>query len=176
MTVRTAELVMAIATILLSIALMWKSSELAIGWIPDKGPGSGFWPFWLSTGLLLASLTTLVRWFLRATPESRSNETYISRERALRRRHLRRGDPVPAGRDPLRRHLRSLFAFLLFYLKFVGGHKWTATIALTVGIPVFIFCLFEWALTIPAAQGDFRAAVLSDLRPDVLSRPSEETR
>ncbi len=54
MTVRTAELLMAIATILVSLALMWKSSELAIGWIPEKGPGSGFWPFWLSTGLLLA--------------------------------------------------------------------------------------------------------------------------
>jgi len=149
MSVRTAEFLMAIATILISIALMWKSSDLAIGWIPEKGPGSGFWPFWLSTGLLLASLTTLVRWFMRATPESRSNEIYISRN-ALS------VVGISAGAIAfllIATHFVgiyfSLFAFLAFYLKFVGRHSWTVTIALTLGIPVFIFCLFEWALTIP---------------------------
>ncbi len=43
----------------------------------------------------------------------------------------------------------ALFLFLMFYLKFVGRHKWGVTLALTFGIPVFIFCLFEWALKIP---------------------------
>jgi len=149
MSVRTAELWMAIATILLSLALMWKSAELTIGWIPDRGPGSGFWPFWLSVGLLLASLTTLVRWFLRATPESRSKEIYISRSALY-------VVGISAGSIAfllIATHFVgiyiSLFVFLAFYLKFVGGHSWTATIALTICIPVFIFCLFEWALTIP---------------------------
>ena len=79
MTVRTAELVMAIVTILVSASIMWKSTELSIGWVPDRGPGSGVWPFYLSAGMLVASITTLVRWFMKATPESRSSETYISR-------------------------------------------------------------------------------------------------
>ena len=39
--------------------------------------------------------------------------------------------------------------FLMFYLKFVGRHTWRLTIMLTLGLPVFVFCLFEWALTIP---------------------------
>ncbi len=149
MTVRTAELLMAIATILVSLALMWKSSELAIGWIPDKGPGSGFWPFWLSTGLLLTSIITLVRWFMRATPESRSNDIYVSRTALY-------VVGISAGAIAfllIATHFVgiyiSLFFFLLFYLKVVGGHSWTATGALTIGIPIFIFCLFEWALTIP---------------------------
>ena len=43
----------------------------------------------------------------------------------------------------------SLVLFLLFYLKYVGRHTWALTIVLTIGIPVFIFCLFEWALKIP---------------------------
>jgi putative tricarboxylic transport membrane protein len=119
MTVRTAELLMAIATILISLAIMWKSTELSIGWVPRKGPGSGAWPFWLSTGMLLASIATLVRWFLRMTPESRSEETYISRTAAY-------VVGVSVGA-------------LLFLL--IATH--------IVGVPVFIFCLFEWALTIP---------------------------
>jgi len=149
MTVRTAELVMAIATILISLALMLKSLELPIGWVRERGPGSGVWPFWLSTGMLLASITTLVRWFRRATPESRSQETYIPRP-AL----YVVGVSVGAilflliGTHFIGIYF-SLVPFLFFYLRFVGHHGWGTTLSLTFGVPVFIFCLFDWALTIP---------------------------
>ena len=43
MTVRTAELGMAILLGLLSLGLMWKSTELDIGWVPGEGPGGGAW-------------------------------------------------------------------------------------------------------------------------------------
>jgi putative tricarboxylic transport membrane protein len=149
MTVRTAELLMAIVTILISLALMWKSTELSIGWVPQKGPGSGAWPFWLSTGMLLASIATLVRWFRKVTPESRSEEVYIPRT-AL----YVVGVSVGALLFLLiATHFVgiyiALFFFLFFYLRFVGRHGWVTTMSLTIGVPVFIFCLFEWALTIP---------------------------
>ncbi|MDX1422947.1 MAG: tripartite tricarboxylate transporter TctB family protein [Kiloniellales bacterium] len=149
MTVRTAELLMAIATILISLAIMWKSTELSIGWVPRKGPGSGAWPFWLSTGMLLASIATLVRWFLRMTPESRSEETYISRTAAYVV-----GVSVGALLFLLiATHIVGIYIalllFLFFYLRFVGRHGWLTTLSITIGVPVFIFCLFEWALTIP---------------------------
>jgi len=149
MTVRTAELVVAIVTILISLAIMWKSTELSIGWVPRKGPGSGAWPFWLSTGMLLASIATLVRWFLRATPESRSDEIYISRTAAY---------VVGVSVGSLlflliATHFVGIYISLVFflfgYLRFFGRHGWVTTMSLTIGVPVFIFCLFEWALTIP---------------------------
>lgn len=149
MTVRTAELLMAIATIVISLAFMWKSTELSIGWVPQKGPGSGAWPFWLSTGMLLASIATLVRWFRKTTPESRSDEAYISRT-AL----YVVGVSVGAllflliATHFVGIYIALLF-FLFFYLRFVGRHGWVTTLSLTIGVPVFIFCLFEWALTIP---------------------------
>ena len=39
--------------------------------------------------------------------------------------------------------------FLMFYLKYLGRHKWSTTMILTIAVPIFIFCLFEWALKIP---------------------------
>ena len=94
-------------------------------------------------------MTTLVRWFLRATPESRSNEPYITRENAIVV-----GISVAAILLLLlATHFvglyASLFLFLLFYLRFIGRHSWPVSGILTVAIPVFIFCLFEWALKIP---------------------------
>ena len=82
MTVRTAELLMGIATLLVSLGLMWNvySDGLRIGWVEGRGPGAGMWPFWLSLGMALASVATLVRWFQGKTPESRSLEPYIAPE------------------------------------------------------------------------------------------------
>lgn len=149
MTVRTAELLMAIILSLASAGLMWKSTELSIGWVPEKGPGSGFWPFWLSSGMLLTSIWTMFRWFKKQTPESVSEEPYLPREA-----YYVVGVSVGAILGLLiGTHLigiyPSLLFFMLFYVRFVGRHGWKLSLALTFGVPLFIFGLFEWALTIP---------------------------
>ena len=149
MTVRQAELVMAIFLALCSIGLMLKSAELKIGWIEGRGPGSGAWPFWLSTGMLLCCLWTLIRWFRRITPESRSTELYMTRSTVLIVGTSAGAILFLLGATHFIGIYASLVFFLLFYLKYVGRHTWPLTITLTIGIPVFIFCLFEWALKIP---------------------------
>lgn len=149
MTVRTAELLMAIILALCSIGLMIKSAELNIGWIEGKGPGSGAWPFWLSAGMLITCLLTIYRWIKKVTPESRSLELYMTRDTVL-------VVGISAlsilglliGTQLLGIYV-SLIAFLIFYLRFIGRHSWALTISLAICIPFFIFCLFEIALTIP---------------------------
>lgn len=149
MTVRQAELVMAIFLALISIGLMLKSAELKIGWIDGRGPGSGAWPFWLSAGMLLCCLWTLVRWFRRVTPESRSTELYMTRSTVVIVGTSAGAILFLLSATHFIGIYASLVLFLLFYLKYVGRHTWPLTITLTIGIPVFIFCLFEWALKIP---------------------------
>lgn len=153
MTVRTAELVMAIVLALLSIGLMIKSAELNITWILHRGPGAGAWPFWLSAGMLLCCLVTIFRWFRRITPESRNTNVFMTRETI-------RIVGVSAGAILFllsATHLMGLYLalmfFLMFYIKFIGRHTWTVTLCLTFGVPVFIFGLFEWALQIPLPKG-----------------------
>jgi len=149
MTVRTAELLIAIVLAFCSIGLMIKSAELNIGWIEGKGPGSGAWPFWLSAGMLGTCIWTIVRWFRRITPESRSLELYMTRDTVLVV-----GVSALAilglliGIQFLGIYI-SLVVFLLFYIRFIGHHTWALTISLAICIPFFIFCLFEVALTIP---------------------------
>ncbi|MEJ2178148.1 MAG: tripartite tricarboxylate transporter TctB family protein [Gammaproteobacteria bacterium] len=149
MTVRTAEILMAILLALCSIGLMIKSAELKIGWVPERGPGSGAWPFWLSAGMLLACLATIYRWIRGVTPESRNLQPYMTRETVV-------VVGISAGSIVfllVATHLVgiyiALFFFLLFYLKFVGRHSWPLTVAMMVLVPVAVFCLFEWALKIP---------------------------
>lgn len=149
MTVRTAEILMAVILALCSIGLMVKSAELNIGWVERKGPGSGAWPFWLSTGMLITCLWTIYRWFKGVTPESQSSELYIS------------GSTLKVvGTSALSILFLlvvtqfmgiyiALIFFLFLYLRFIGSHSWALTVSLSICIPMFIFSLFEWGLKIP---------------------------
>jgi putative tricarboxylic transport membrane protein len=149
MTVRTAELLMAIALTLLSLAFMYKSAELNIGWVQGRGPGAGAWPFWLSVGMLLASLATLYRWYRRVTPESRSTEVFMSRGAvSIVGTAVAALTALLIGIHTIGIYI-SLILFLFFFVRIVGRHSWPTTIGIALLTPIFIFGLFEWALTIP---------------------------
>jgi hypothetical protein len=153
MTVRTAELLMALVLALLSLGFMMKSAELNIGWVPGRGPGSGAWPFWLSAGMLAATAATILRWFARATPESRSTEAYMSKGAVSIV-----GTSVAAlvglliGTHYIGIYL-SLILFLAFFLRIMGRQSWLVTLGVALLTPVAVFCLFDWALTIPLPKG-----------------------
>ena len=59
---------------LFSIYLMWKSAELPIGYIRGQGPGGGFWPFWLSLGMLLSCVRIAWNWSRGKSLASASDE------------------------------------------------------------------------------------------------------
>ena len=85
---RRAEIVTAFILGILSIYLMWKSGE-APDWNPDiarfdnigliegEGPGSGFWPFWLSFVMLICSVWIAINWYRRTSPPSQSDEEFL---------------------------------------------------------------------------------------------------
>jgi len=149
MTVRTAELLMAIATLLGSIGLMAKVyfEGLNVGWVDGRGPGSGMWPFWLSTMMLLAAAVTLSRWFRGVTPESRSTEDFISRDTIFLVGVSALSILVFLILIQFFGTYIALVAFMLFYVRFLGKHSWGTTIAFVIGTPVFVYLLFEVGLT-----------------------------
>lgn len=149
MTVRTAELLMAIATLAMSLGFMANVyfDGLTIGWVDGRGPGAGVWPFWLSAGMALASLATLVRWFQGATPESRSTEPYIAPETLFL---VGTAAASILGMLILMNIIGTylmLILFMFLYVRVLGNHGWGATIGMMIGTPIFIYLLFEVALT-----------------------------
>lgn len=149
MTVRTAELLMGIATLLMSLGFMWSvwSDGLRIGWVDGRGPGAGVWPFWLSLGMALASVATLVRWAMGKTPESRSREPYIDNDTVfLVGISAFSVLALIVMMETIGTYL-ALMVFMLFYVRFLGKHSWGLTMAFVIGTPVFIYLLFEVALT-----------------------------
>jgi putative tricarboxylic transport membrane protein len=153
MTVRTAELLMAILMAVFSIYLMVKSAELPIGWIEDEGPGGGTWPFWLSTIMLISCGGIMFNWFRKHGSIATSTRTYIEK-------HVLGDVASVAGALIVTVALFSFIGiygalplFLIFYVRFMGKHSWRLTATLSVLIPVVIFYFFEITLKIILPKG-----------------------
>ncbi len=153
---RMAELVMAIVMGVFSLYLMSKSAELPIGWIPGEGPGGGAWPFWLATGMLFCCIATVYRWAKRITPASQSEEVYMD-SRTLKLFLLNAGAlAAMIGLFHIVGAYGAIPVFLIFYLRFLGGHTWRLTGTFAVVTPVITFLFFEIALqkTLPKGFTD----------------------
>ncbi|MGE4660442.1 MAG: tripartite tricarboxylate transporter TctB family protein [Arenicellales bacterium] len=149
MSTRTAELLAGIGLLVFSLVLMWTvyTDGLTIGWVEGRGPGAGVWPFWLSLGMALTSLWTVVRWVRRTTAESRNETPYID------------SDPFALVAVSFVALTAMIFLvtivgtyiaialFLGFYMRFIGKHTWGMTTASVIGAVIFIYFLFEWQLT-----------------------------
>lgn len=154
MKVRTAELLGALLLALLSVSIMYSSTDgLAIGWVKGKGPGSGAWPFWLAAIMLLSCIATIVRWFRRATPESRSEALFISPDTLVIVGLTILSLIILLGAAHYIGLYFSMMLFLLFYLRVMGRHSWSLTLILALATPIALFFFFEGALIIPLPKG-----------------------
>jgi hypothetical protein len=153
MTVRTAELLMAIMMGAFSIYLMYKSTELEIGWIEDEGPGGGAWPFWLAAIMLLSCLGILYNWFHRKGRIASSDKVYIEPHVLKDVTAVTVALIITVGLFSFIGIYGSLPLFLIFYLRFLGKHSWRLTTLLAISIPVVIFFFFEITLKIILPKG-----------------------
>ena len=153
MTVRVAELAMAILMGVFSLYLMYKSAELPIGWIPDEGPGGGAWPFWLAAMMLLSCIGIMVNWVRRKGAVAVSEAPYIERNILIEVGLVALALIVTVGLFSFIGVYGALPLFLLFYLRFLGNHSWKLSISLSVLVPIVTFFFFEITLKITLPKG-----------------------
>ncbi len=153
MTVRVAELAMAILMGAFSLYLMYKSAELPIGWIPDEGPGGGAWPFWLAVMMLLSCVGIMVNWVRRKGAVAVSEKPYIERGILIEVGLVALALIVTVGLFSFIGVYGALPLFLLFYLRFLGNHSWKLSISLALLIPIVTFFFFEITLKITLPKG-----------------------
>jgi len=150
---RRAEIITAGLMALLSIYLMFKSTELDIGYVKGEGPGGGFWPFWLSAGMLASTAWIAVNWALKKSPPSQSTERYLDSYGL--RMLLLVGGGVTAFIALI--HFVGFYGaiplFLIYYIRFLGHHGWPATLAISLTTPVVTFLFFDIAMRIVLPKG-----------------------
>lgn len=148
---RAADLVTAGLLFLVGAVVLADALRLGAGWGTD-GPQSGFFPLWLSVGLLVLSLALLVQAWRRAP-----SRPFVTRERL---------GPVltvlgPALGLVVATHLAGLYVaaalYIGGYMRWVGRHPWLAVALCGAGIPVLTFVVFEIWFLVPMPKGPLEA-------------------
>ena len=148
---RVADLVTALALIGLGVIVIVDALRLGIGW-GLEGPQSGFFPFWLAVGLVIAASVILAQ-----TLRRRASGTFVTA--AQLRPVLSVMFPAAALvliMEGLGLYVASAL-YLAFYMRWVGRHGWPTIVALGVGIPVVTFVIFERWFLVPMPKGPLEA-------------------
>ncbi|MBT3909471.1 MAG: tripartite tricarboxylate transporter TctB family protein [Rhodospirillaceae bacterium] len=143
---RKAELIMALVMLVFSVYLMWKSTELPIGWIPEEGPGGGAFSFWLGAGMVICCITIIVRWAKRQSPPSQSDEPFMDREAMTLFFVISGSLAAMIGGIHVVGVYFSVPIFMAFYMRYLGRHSWKLIAAISVVTPIVTFFFFEIAL------------------------------
>lgn len=153
---------------LFSLYLMWKSTELPIGYIRGQGPGGGFWPFWLSLGMLLSCLASAWKWWRATSPASQSDEPFMDAFGWRTLLLVGGGVVVFVALISIVSMYGAVALFLLYYLRFLGRHSWALTLAMSLLLPIGLFFFFEAVMLISMPQGMAFTQPAFDLMYDII--------
>ena len=148
---RVADLITASVLMLVGGVVLADAARLGIGWGTD-GPKSGFFPFWLAALMVLTCGVILVLAARRS-----SDRPFVTRAQL---------GPVlkvlwPAAGMVVLTQVAGLYVasalYLGFYMRWVGHHSWLAIGAVSIGIPIATFLIFEKWFLVPMPKGPLEA-------------------
>ena len=150
---RRAEITTAGVLALLSLYMMWKSTELQIGYIRGQGPGGGAWPFWLSAIMLLCTVLIAFNWWRRKSPPARSDDPFVDNY-GFKNLVFVGGGLIAFLLliSIVGMHL-AIGLFLLYYVGYLGRHSILVTASLAIGVPIVFFLFFDGIMRIPMPTG-----------------------
>lgn len=150
---RVGEIFTAGILALLSLYLMWKSTELPIGYIAERGPGGGAWPFWLSGIMLICCGWTAFNWWRGISPASQSDEPVLD-SHGWKTLFLVGGGIIGfVALISIISMYGAIAVFLFYYLWFLGRHGLLFSLSMSLITPIALFFFFEGAMRITMPSG-----------------------
>lgn len=150
---RIGEIVTVGILALFSVYLMWKSTELPIGYTSGQGPGGGAWPFWLSGLMLLSCVLSAFNWWRQTSPPSQSDEPLLNSYGWRMLVLVGGGIVVFVGLVNVISMYGAIAVFLLYYTRFLGRHGWALSLSISLVTPIAFFFFFEGAMRITMPSG-----------------------
>jgi len=150
---RRGEFITAGVLAVLSIYMMWKSTELNVGYIRGEGPGGGAWPFWLSGIMLVCTGLIALNAVRRTSPPSQSTEPVLDAEGRKMLLQVFGGIFVFVALVGIISMYGAMLIFLFYYLWFLGRHSLRLSLTISILTPVVFFFFFEGLMRVTLPKG-----------------------
>jgi hypothetical protein len=148
---RRADLIVATLFLAGALAVIGEGLRLGIGWGTD-GPDPGFFLFYLGTALGLASLGVLGQAIWAADPPLYRKAFVAPGQFGSVAKVV-----VPATLLVVFTHWIGLYVaggvYMATYMRWIGRHSWLLIVAVSVGVPVAAFLIFEVWFLVPMPKG-----------------------
>ena len=152
---RVLEIVVALALLTVSGIIIYDSNRLGFGWVEGQGPAAGYFPFYISCVLGIASLAILLKAVLGNSDDLK--ESFVSRVAFGRVLTVL----VPAIGYVAAIQFIGLYVasclFISFFMVAVGRESVLRSIAVGIVVPVFFFVMFERWFLVPLPKGPLEA-------------------
>ena len=147
---RKADIVVALLLLALAVLVARESLQLDIGW-GLNGPEGGFFPFWLAVGLAICALVIVVQAVRSTAPTSRQPLVRPGGWAPLLKVAL------PATAMVALTEMIGLYPaaalYIGFYMRWIGKHHWLLVLAVSLGVPLGSYVIFDKWFLIPMPKG-----------------------
>jgi hypothetical protein len=152
---RVIEIVVALALLTVSAIIIFDSTRLGFRWVEGEGPAAGYFPFYISTVLAIASVAILLKAVFGKGDELK--ESFVSRTAFGRVLTVL----VPAIGYVAAIQFIGLYVasalFICFFMIAIGRESVTRSICVSIAVPLFFFVMFERWFLVPLPKGPLEA-------------------
>ena len=148
--VRSMDVLVAALFMAAGALVMWDSYRIGAGWAPAVGPESGYFPFYVALIMFISSTITLLKGVLTKTPEL---GTFVERSQLKTVLWVFIPSVIFVCVIPyIGIYVASAF-YIGFFMVYLGKYKWWLVLPVSIGVPVFLFVMFEIWFLVPLPKG-----------------------
>ena len=146
---------MAVSAVLMAVAVvvMIASYRLGAGWAKDVGPDSGYFPFYVSLFMFVASGVTLFQHLLARRDDGEGS--FIARSELMMVLSILIPMTIFVVLSLYIGIYISTFLFITFFMMWHGRYSLRKTIPIAVLVPIVLFFIFEVWFLVPLPKGPF---------------------
>ncbi len=145
---RTMEIGVAAGTGVFALIIIAGSLKAGINW-DASGPRAGFFPFYIALFILVASIVNLVQ----AINAQQKDKVFATWEQLRRVASVVVPTAVYVWLVPWIGIYVSSALLIGVFMKWLGRYRWTPVLALSIGVPIVTFVIFERWFLVPLPKG-----------------------
>lgn len=152
---RSMNVVVAAALMVIAAIIMIASYRLGSGWSPDVGPDSGYFPFYVSLFMFIASAVTLLQHLIARRPDG--SGSFIAHHELMMVLQVLIPMTIFVVLSIYIGIYISMFVFIGFFMIWLGRYPLIKTIPVAIAVPIVLFVVFEIWFLVPLPKGPFEA-------------------
>jgi uncharacterized membrane protein (DUF485 family) len=149
---RSVEIGVVGATAVFAIIVIIGSLQVGIGW-GAEGPKAGFFPFYVGLLILISSAVNLIRIF--AEPSDR--RLFADWGQLAKVMSVLVPTAIYVALIPWIGIYVASIVLIAFFMKWLGRYDWPLVAAVSLGVPLAVFLIFERWFLLPLPKGPIEA-------------------